>query len=884
MNPWQKVAHRFRALRQKKALDADMDEEMRVHIEMQTEENIAGGMNPNEARQAALRQFGGVDQIKEIRREMRGVTWLENLMQDIRFGTRQMAKNPRFTFVAVLTLALGIGANTAIFSVIYGVLFEPLPYRDPQQLVRVFESSVSQPKFPMSAGDFQDYREQNSTLSGLALYTRQDLELSKDDQPELLSALRITAGFFDVLGVQPLLGRQFRREDEVPDNHHSVILSHGLWQRRFKGDPEIIGKPIILTGEVFTVVGVMPQGVKHVGGDYRSMPHGETVDFWWPITLNSQDSRSSHYMNAVGRLKPGIKPEQSAADFNVIAERLAVQFPDTNSSFRIAIQSLHEEIVGKARITLLVVFGAVLMVLLIACVNVANLLLARSAARGREMAVRSAVGAGRGRIVRQLLTESLLLAVCSSAVGILLAQCGMVALGKFGPEQLPRLQTLRLDGHVLFFTLALTLLTGVLFGLAPALQAGKININGFLKDGGRAGTGGNQSRLRDILVSAEVALALLLLIGTGLLVRSFWQLQQTATGFNPERVVTATLSLPFGDYASNTNIAFFQEKLLDRLGGIPGIESVGLTSDLPWTGYDENNSLTIEGKSFPPNEGAGGRYHFISSDYFRTVGVPLRAGRFFNPDDRMGKIRVALVNRTLAERYWPGESPVGKRMSGSSAPKEENWWTIVGVVGDVKDFPDSLGVEPAFYLPLSQFPSRRVTLAIRTAVEPFGMMAAIRSEMQKMDRNVPLADIKTLETITAKASAARRFTFVLVALFAATALILAAMGIYGVLSYLVAQRTREIGVRMALGAQAFDVIKMTLKQGMGPTIVGVVLGLIGAFGLTRLMTSLLFGVSATDPGTFVVSALLLILAAVLPCWLPARRAAKVEPMVALRNE
>jgi len=460
----------------------------------------------------------------------------------------------------------------------------------------------------------------------------------------------------------------------------------------------------------------------------------------------------------------------------------------------------------------------------------------------------------------------------------------VVALGRFGPEQLPRLQSVQLDGHVLFFTLALTLLTALLFGLAPALQAGKPNLNGLLKEGGRAGAGGCQRRLRDALVTAEVALALLLLVGTGLLVRSFWRLQQTAAGFKPERILTAVVSLPYTRYGDSTNRDVFQRRLLERLAGLPGVESAGLTSDLPWTGYDENSSFNIEGKTFPLGDGPGGRYHFISSEYFRTIGVPLIAGRFFNSDDGMEKQSVVLINRTLAERYWPGEKAVGKRITFTSEPKEQDWRTVVGVVGDVKDRPDSATAVPAFYFSLAQSPTRQVTLAVRTTAEPSGMIAAVRDELQHLDKNVPLADVKTLETITEGAVAGRRFTFWLVGCFAATALTLAAIGIYGLLSYLVAQRTREIGVRMALGAQTRDVVRLTLKQGMRPTLVGVALGLAGAFTLTRLMSSLLFGVSATDPETFVVSALFLLLIALLPCWLPARRASRIDPMVALRSE
>jgi predicted permease len=589
-------------------------------------------------------------------------------------------------------------------------------------------------------------------------------------------------------------------------------------------------------------------------------------------------------MNAVGRMKPGVRPALAAADFKVIAERLARQFPDVDKDWHITIQPLREEIVGRSRTMLWVLFGAVVLVLLIGCVNVANLLLARALKREREMAVRAAVGAGRCRIIRQLLTESLLLAAVSSAAGILLAKWAVSVLARLSSEQLPRLQTVTLDVRVLLFTLAVALATGLLFGLAPALQAGKINFNGLLKEGGRAGAGARHGRLRDVLVAVEVGLALLLVVGTGLLARSFWQLRQTAPGFNPERVLTAVVSLPHAGYNNATNVAAFHQRLLERLAARTGVEAAGLTSDLPWTGYDENSSFDIEGKTFPPNEGAGGRYHFVSSDYFRAIGVPLVAGRFFNSDDRLGTRATLLVNRSLADRYWPGDSAVGKRITFSPNPKEEDWGTIVGVVGDVKDFPNSPAAVPAFYLPLARSPVRQITLAVRTSADPMAMVGVVREAIQALDKSVPLASVRTLETVTAAAGAERRFTLGLVGGFAATALGLAAIGIYGVLSYLVAQRTREIGIRMALGAQARDVIRLTLKQGMRPVLIGVALGLAGAFALTRLMSSLLFGVGATDPRTFAVSALLVIVAAFLPCWLPARRATRLDPMVALRSE
>ena len=807
------------------------------------------------------------------------------MFQDLRYGLRMLLKDKGFTFVAILTLALGIGANTAIFSVINGVLLKPLPYRAPEQLVRVFESSEAQPRFPMSGGNFQDYRDQNSTLTGLALYTRQDLELSQNERPVRLAALRVTAGFFDLLGAQPLLGREFRREDELPDNNQVVIFSHGLWQRRFNSDPNIIGKAVTLSGRPFTVVGVMPAGVQHVGGDYRSMPHGETVDAWWPTALRPQAGRGAHFLNAVGRLKPGVSTSQASADLNVIADRLAQQFPRSNEGWRIQIQPLHEEIVGRARRALLIVFGAVFFVLLIACMNVANLLLARATVREREMAVRAAMGAQRGRIVRQLLTESLLLAVVSSGAGIVMAQWAVDALAVLGSGQLPRLQAVTIDGRILLFTLALTLLTGILFGLAPALQAGHLNLNELLKDGGRSGVGGSrQRRLRDALVVAEVALALVLLVGAGLLIRSFWKLQQVDPGFNPERVLTAGISLPGARYGEAPKVAAFQQQLLERVSALPGVQSAGLTSDLPWTGYDENAGFDIEGKTFPPNDGASARYHFVSADYFRTIGVRLIAGRFFNADDRAESQPVVLINRSMAERYWSGEDAVGKRFTFSSQPKDRDWFTVVGVVGDVNDFPHSLAAVPAFYWATMQQRPRELILAVRSSAEPLGLVEALRSEVRALDKDLPLTDVRTLEAVAATAVGGQRFTLWLVGFFALTALALAAVGIYSVLSYLVAQRTQEIGVRMTLGAQLGDVLKLIIRQGMMLVTLGIALGLAAALALTRLMKGLLFEVGAADPLTFAVVATLLAIVAFIACYVPARRATKVDPMVALRYQ
>ncbi len=809
---------------------------------------------------------------------------MQTLLQDLRYGVRMLLKSPGFTLVAILTLAIGIGANTAIFSIVNGVLLKPLPYRAPEQLLRIYERSETQPKFPMAIGNFQDYRAQNTTLDGLALYTRQDMELSQDNRPERLAALGVTAGFFELLGVQPLLGREFRREDELPGNGSIVILSHKLWERRFNSDASIIGKSILLSGRPYTVVGIMPAGVQHVGGDYRSTAHGESVDVWGPLEVGPKSGRGSHFCNAVGRMKPGVSIAQANADLNGIAERLAQQYPNTNQPWRITTKSLHDEIVGNSRTSLLVLFGAVFFVLLIACVNVANLLLARATAREREIAIRTSVGAGRGRIVRQLLTESLLLAVISSTLGILLAQWAIDALSLLGPEQLPRLQAVSLDGRILLFTLGLTLLTGFLFGLAPALQAGNVNLIELLKEGGRGGASNRQRRLRDILVVVEVALALVLLVGAGLLIRSFWKLNQTNPGFTPANVLTSSLELPRARYDTPEKVTSFQQQLLAKIAAQPGVQSAGLTSDLPWTGYDENAGFTIEGKTFPPNDGPGGRYHFVSSDYFSTIGVPLVAGRFFTANDGMNSPNVVLINHSMAELYWPGESAVGKRFTFSNQPQEKDWYNIVGVVGDVKDFPTSAAAVPAFYWATMQQAPRQTILAVRSTASPTALIEAVRNEVRALDKDLPLAEVKMLETVAATAVAGRRFMLWLVGFFALTALLLAAIGIYSVLSYLVAQRTHEIGVRMALGAQFSDVLRLVLRQGMALVTFGLAIGVAGALALTRLMKGLLFEVGASDPMTFVLVAALLAIVALIACYLPARRATKVDPMIALRYE
>ncbi|HZF41251.1 MAG TPA: ADOP family duplicated permease, partial [Blastocatellia bacterium] len=634
-----------------------------------------------------------------------------------------------------------------------------------------------------------------------------------------------------------------------------------------------------------TVVGVAPTRLQHVGGGYRPLPHGESVDIWWPMKLGPNRPRYAHIVNVIGRLKPGVTRQQAEAEFDLIAARLAEQYPGPYQKAQILTQPLREEIVEGSQRMLLLLLAAVFFVLLIACVNVANLMLARAAAREREIAVRVALGAGRARIVRQLLIESLTLAAMGGLLGLLLAKLAINALVRLGPEQIPRLSMISLDGRILVFTLLISLLTGLLFGMAPALQSLKLNLNESLKEGGRAASSGRrQRRTRSALVVAEVALALALLLGAGLLMRSFLKLQQTDPGFNPSGVLTMSIVLPGARYAYGEPQISFLQRLVERVSALPGVRSAGVTSDLPWTGYQNEAGFTVEGKTFPPDQGAQAQYHFISADYMRTIGVSLLSGRWFDARDTRKSNPVILINQAMARKYWPGEDAVGKRIFISDSWKGENGTQVVGVIGNVKDYPNSARAEPAYYWPITQEPYLEMSLAIRADKDPLSLVEAVRREVRALDREMPISEVRTMETVAAAAVAGRRFTLLLVGAFALTALALAGIGIYGVTSYLVAHRTHEIGIRIALGANSSDVLKLALRQGMVWALAGMGAGLTLAFAATRLMANLLYGVGATDPATFVVVPLFLIGVAFVACWIPARRAARVDPMVALRSE
>ncbi|MFL6350916.1 MAG: ADOP family duplicated permease [Bryobacteraceae bacterium] len=879
---------RLRSVLRKSRAEQELDKELHFHLHQQIEENIALGMPPVEARFAALRRLGGVTKIEEECRAMRRTDYIENLWQDLRYTVRTLAKSPGFAVVIVLTLALSIGANSAVFSVINGVLLRPLPYPHADRIVRVFFSSDTYPKFPLNPFDFLDFRHRNRSFECLAAFTRGDLQLSGSGQPVRLAGFRVTAGYFRALGIRPARGREFTAKDELPGNIRLVILSDRLWRTRFSAAPDIVGGKIILDSQPFTVAGVMPPGVDHPGNVYHAVAYGDTVDVWWPFTFEgNSENRGSHYLEGIGRLKPGVGPGQAQAEMNLLVSQLEHEHPKTYTGWRVLVTPLYREIVGPAQRMLLVLLGAVALVLLIACANAANLLLARATARQREIAVRSALGAGRSRLIRQMLAESLVIALLGGSLGAAIAIAGVRSLVSLLPATFPRANAIHVDAAVFIFTLLLAVLTGLLFGLAPAVQASRTDLQQRLREGGRGSTtSGSHARLRNVLVVSEVSLACVLLIGAGLMLRSFVKLLQTDPGFRTQHVLTASVSLPGAQYKPGDAVAHFSDQLVENLGSIRGVQAAGAGTDLPWTGYDENaGGWTVEGKKPAPNEDSHARYHAATPDYFRALGIPLIGGRFFTERDNKAAPSVLIVNTTMARRYWPHADALGKRIAFSDSPKEKDWMTIVGIVGDVKDAPNSKGAESAFWWPfLQQQPSSDLSVVIRSDSDPAMLVSQLRLAVRRLDPALAVADIRLMDQIADASVATPRFGLFLVGMFAALALTLAAIGIYGVISYSVTQRTHEFGMRIALGAQSWDVLRLVLTQGVRLTMLGVGIGVIGALALARILGNLLYEVSPADPVTFAVVSLGAVVIAVLACYVPARRATQADPVVALRCE
>jgi putative ABC transport system permease protein len=794
-----------------------------------------------------------------------------------------LRKKPGFTVVAVLALALGIGANTAIFSVIYTVLLSPLPYPNANRLVWIWETNPTSgiKQEPASLPNFNDWKTQSQSFEGMAAFAQAALTLTSEREPERIRAAIVSANFLTVLNKEPVLGRNFIAEENEPGKNRVVILSHSLWQRRFGASAGIINQAITLNGNPYTVVGVLPPDFK-IPGTEQPM----ATELFVPLAFNFQQAgRRADYLGVVARLKPGVGTAQAQAELNTIAARLEQQYPASNAGWGVRLLSLHERMVGDVRAALWLLMGVVAFLLLIACANVANLLLARSAARQQEIAIRRALGADRQRLIRQFLTESVLLSLLGGVLGSLVAMWGVEVLAALTPGNIPRLDEVRLNWTVLVFTFAVSALTGVVFGLFPALHATNPNLTETLKEGGRSSTGGRSgNRLRNSLVVSEIAIALVLLVGAGLMVKSFVRLQEVDPGFHPERILTADLALPRAKYKEDAQITAFYDQFLGRVASQPGVEAVAAISALPLGGGGDVVSFEVEGRPAPPpNQVVDAEYRIITPNYFATMGIPLVRGEGFTPRHTSDVAGVMIINETMARRYFPGEEPIGKRINLGD-PQRDPWRTIIGIARDVRHEGLDTAPYPQMYAPLAQFPRSAMTLVARVQGDPLALVPNMRGELRAIDRDQPLTNLRTMEQVLAQSIARQRFNMTLIAIFSVVGLVLASVGIYGVISYSVTQRTHEIGIRMALGAQRRDVLKLVLGQGILLALIGVGIGLFAALALTRVMSSLLFGVSATDPLTFGAVALLLATVALLACFIPARRAMRVDPMVALRYE
>jgi putative ABC transport system permease protein len=807
---------------------------------------------------------------------------MQKLWQDLRYAVRVLLKNRGFTAVAVLALALGIGANTAIFSVVNSVLLRPLPYREPHRLIALWEN-YQQRGGPerewFSPADFKDFREQAQSLEHVVALLGWGPTLTGQGEPEDLQGAAVAYDTFSMLGVDPAIGRSFTADEDRTGAERVVVLSHGLWQRRFGSDAAIIGKSLILGGESYTAIGVMPRGF--------TFPILPNTEIWRPLTpamvaLAGCD-RGCLVLRVMARLKSGVTLDAARAESSAIAARMAEQYPETNKGVGSTVVPLHEQLVGDVRPAMLVLLGAVALVLLIACANVANLLLARAAARQKEVAIRAALGASRGRLIRQHLTESLVLALVGGAFGLLLAFWMVDLLVSFAPKGTPRLEEIAIDRGVLAFTFGTAILTGLIFGMAPALLSSRANLAGSLKEGGRdtsAGSRGN--RVRSGLVVSEIALALMLLVGAGLLIKSFANLQRVDPGFDPENVLRIDVGLPRTRYPDRNQAAVFFKQLVDRVALLPGVQSAGAVSSLPLSGGGTDSGFAIEGRPQPaPDRQPVAWYAKVTPDYFRTMGIRLMRGRVFTEADNLDASRVVVISETMARRYFPDEDPLGKRLLFDDGKDRRE---IVGIVADVRHFGLNLDARPTMYFSQSQSPNRGMSLVVRASGDPMSLAPAIRSEVWALDRDLAVSSVMPMNELIRTSLAEPRFVLLLLGLFAAVAMALSAIGVYGVMSYSVTQQSHEIGVRMALGAQVRDVLKLVVSRGIALVGGGVALGLVAAFALTRVMESLLFGVSATDFTTFAATSLILAAVALAACFVPARRATKVDPMVALRYE
>ena len=807
---------------------------------------------------------------------------MDTLSQDIRYALRRLFRSPGFAAVVILTLGLGIGANSAIFSVVNGVVFRSLPYPDPDRLVRMFQVGDDGGLSTFTPMNYLDVKAGMQTLESSAAFTGAGFTLTSDGEPERLDGAEASAAFFDVLGVKPLLGRGFLPDENQPGKTGVTVISHALWTRRFNSDRAILGRSILLNSEPHVVVGVMPEGFSYPA----------KRDVWTPLeydTQFTQQSRGAWYLSILARLKPGATVEQAATEIAGIARRLESEYPGTNLNVKMTVQGLHTYLTGDIKPKLLVLLAAVGFVLLIACANVANLLLARAAAREGEIAVRAALGAGRGRLVRQLLTESVVLAIGGGVLGLLLAQLGTKLLLSLQPAGIPRLDVVRVDGAVIAFTAAVALLTGIIFGMIPAFQATRGDLVSSLKEGGKGALASRRAgRMRQGLVVAEIALAVMLLAGAGLLMRSFARLQAVNPGFRAAESLTFRTALPGAAYREEPQRVSFYERAIERIGALPGVTTVGAISALPLSGSSFGFSFTIEGDPPPrPGEEPSMQTRVVTPDFFEAMGVPLLRGRGFTADDNAAAPQVVLLSEAAVKKYFPNSSPIGRRITlgwGRGPGRPRNGGEVVGIVGSVKQFGLDEVEQPEIYIPHAQQPLAGMTFVVHTAVEPTTLAAAVRREIKSLDPLLPVTALEPLETVVARSISQPRFYMLVLGIFAAVALVLASIGIFGVVSYAVAQRTREMGIRIALGASRERVLRMVLGSAMRVAVLGVVVGLLAAIAVSRVLASLLFDLSPTDPMTYAAVGIGLSLVALLASYLPAWRATRVDPVVALRAD
>ncbi|MFL6527782.1 MAG: ADOP family duplicated permease [Chthoniobacterales bacterium] len=892
------IRARLNALNLSPAREAEIVDEIAQHLEEEYERALSHGSSPEEARRAVVDQLAAPDLLgRELKRVERRVpqnptpmgtqrksSMIGDLGQDMKYGLRMLAKNPAFTAIAVLALALGIGANSAIFSVVNAILLRPLPYRNPDQLVVIWENAthLGFPKNTPSPANFLDWRQQATLFSGMSAFAERSYNLTGVGEPERLDGRRVSANLFDVLGVKPIIGRTFVPEEDKPGTK-VALLNESLWKRRFGGDPSVIGRAIALNNESYTIVGVLPRSVRLPAfGNWRDQ-------VWVPLAFSSEEAanRGDHFLEVIGRMKPGVTLAKARAEMETIAARLAQEYPKYNPRISSVVNPLHEEIVGNMKPALLILLGAVAFVLLISCANVANLLLARAAVRQKEIALRLALGADRARLTKQLLVESVLLSLIGGVVGLGLAYVGLHVLTSFIPQDLAQADTITIDAKVLGFTLLIAVVTGLVFGLAPASQATHLNLNDTLKESGRdAGAGARGKRLRSSLVVAEVAVSFILLIGAGLLINSFMHLRNLDPGFRADHLLTMKVDLSEVKYPNREKRITFFEEVLRRVRELPGMQSAAVASNLPLTYNGDSMSIGVEGiPDPPPDQQPDIIYRAVGPGYFGTMGIQVMRGRDFTDQDTADTRYVIVISEKTAQHYWPGQDPIGKRIKPGSSTADAPWREVVGVVKDVRQ--NDFVAEPKMQMYYSYRQLRDLApnaLVVRTSVDPLSVALPVRNAIWSVDKDQPVADIDSMEHIVAGAVARQRFSMLLLAIFAGLALVLAAVGIYGVMSYSVAQQTREIGIRMALGAKRSDVLKMTVKQGLKLVGFGLAIGLVVAFVLTRVMATLLFGISATDPITFVSISLVLMAVALLASYIPALRATKVDPMIALRYQ